>query len=217
MTKIFHQIRSQVKERSQSLDELIKLGSRILFPSDKNPRKIYSLHEPQVECISKGKARIRYEFGNKVGVRVTSKGNWIVGTMSFHGNPYDGSTLKASVAQVERITGVHVSLVGVDKGYRGSTYHPEGVKVIISGRKRLSDDLKRFIRARSKIEPIIGHLKADHRLGRNYLAGILGDKMNPILAAAAFNLRKIMRSFFLSFFIRWIFSQIHRQSRFVFA
>lgn len=215
VAKIYHMVMSQVPKnsRTEELHRFLNLAHRILFPLP--GKKVYSLHEPQVECISKGKARVRYEFGNRVGIAVTAQGNWVVGALGFHGNPYDGSTLKETLEQVKRITGVSTQLVGVDKGYRGQVHHPEGVKVLISGRKRLPELLKRFLNSRSKIEPVIGHLKSDHRMRRNYLAGILGDKINPILAAAAFNLRKVMRSFFLSFFIRWILTQIHRQNRLV--
>ncbi|MDW8190302.1 MAG: hypothetical protein RMK80_04955, partial [Pseudobdellovibrionaceae bacterium] len=83
--------------------------------------------------------------------------------------------------------------------------HPEGKRVIISGRKRLLPHLQRFINTRSKIEPVIEHLKAEHRLGINFLRGMMGDVLNPLFAAAAFNLRKILRSFFFYFFFRYLF------------
>jgi IS5 family transposase len=112
----------------------------------------------------------------------------------LHGNPYDGHTLKAAHAQVAKLTGVTPEEMFVDKGYRGSQHHPENVQVYISGRK-LSGRLKRLLRRRSAIEPVIGHLKQDHRMKRNYLQGTNGDSVNALLVGCGFNLRKLLRVF----------------------
>ena len=162
--------------------------------------KIYSLHEPRVECISKGKAHRPYEFGNKVSFTVSSVGSWILGAKSFFGNPFDGKTLIEAIEQTERLTGEEIERIGVDRGYRGKVYHPEGKETLISGGGRVKSSVRRFLKRRSSIEPVIGHMKQEHRLGINYLGGIEGDRFNPILAASAFNLQKLLRSFALTFF-----------------
>ncbi len=157
------------------------------------------MQAPEVECISKGKEHKKYEFGCKVSVVTTSKRGWVVGIAALHGNPYDGHTLKGAHAQVEKITGIKPEEIFVDKGYRGTEHHPENVAVYISGRK-LSGTLKRLLRRRSAIEPVIGHLKQDHRMKRNYLQGPAGDEINALLVGSGFNLRKLLRVFFWPFF-----------------
>jgi transposase, IS5 family len=127
------------------------------------------MQAPEVECISKGKEHKKYEFGCKVSVVTTSQRGWVVGMAALHGNPYDGHTLKAAHAQVAKLTGVTPEEIFVDKGYRGAEHHPEDAKVYISGRK-LNGTLKRLLRRRSAIEPVIGHLKQDHRMKRKLSA-----------------------------------------------
>ena len=143
----------------------------------------------------KGKNTRKYEFGCNVSVVTTSQRGWVVGMAALHGNPYDGHTLKAAHAQVVRLTGVTPEEVFVDKGYRGGQHHPEAVAICISGRK-LKGTLKRLLRRRSAIEPVIGHLKQDHRMKRNYLQGKNGDCINALLVGCGFNLRKLLRGFF---------------------
>ena len=192
----------------EKLKEILVLGQRIFEQEKESKGKLYSLHEPQVECLSKGKAHKPYEFGNKVSFSVTAVGNWIIGAKSFFGNPFDGKTLKEAVKQTEDLTGEGVKRIGVDRGYRGKVYHPEGKETVIAGSKIKDRGMKRFLKRRSSIEPVIGHMKQEHRLGRNYLGGIEGDKLNPILAASAFNLQKLLRSFAVSFFYwlrKWTF------------
>ena len=110
--------------------------------------KLYSVHAPEVECISKGKAHKRYEFGCKVRIVTTNQKSWVVGVDAESGNPYDGATLKPAIAQVERLTGVKVKEAFVDKGYRGSEHHPEGVSVYLSGRKNLSPRLAKMLKTK---------------------------------------------------------------------
>ena len=71
----------------------LEISKRIYDQKRKDKNKIYSVHAPEVECIAKGKAHKKYEFGCKVSVAVTSKGGWFIGAKAFHGNPYDGHTL----------------------------------------------------------------------------------------------------------------------------
>ena len=171
---------------------LIDQAQRLLRQEKDTPKKLYSLHAPEVECIAKGKAHKRYEFGCKVSVVTTCKEPWVLSMLAHPDNPYDGATLTACLNKAQAHAGSKIESVFVDKSYRGKDYHPFGVNVFISGRKHLPLRLKNLLKGRSGIEPIIGHLKNDHRLGRNYLLGKLGDSINAILSGCAFNLRKIM-------------------------
>jgi IS5 family transposase len=182
-------------ELDQQLSQYLERASRIYRQQRSDNHKLYSMQAPEVECISKGKEHKKYEFGCKVSVVTTSKRSWVVGIAALHGNPYDGHTLKAACAQVEKIAGVKPEEIFVDKGYRGAQHHPENVAVYISGRK-LSGTLKRLLRRRSAIEPVIGHLKHDHRMTRNFLHGADGDRINALLVGCGFNLRKLTRVFF---------------------
>ena len=190
-------------EIPEKLKKGLELGQRIFEQERGSKGKIYSLHEPQVECLSKGKVYKLYEFGNKVSFTVTGKKNWIIGAKSFFGNPFDGKTLKGAIKQTEGLTNQEVERIGVDRGYRGRAHHPEGKETHIAGGKVREASVKRFMKRRSSIEPVIGHMKQEHRLGINYLGGIEGDKFNPILSASAFNMQKLLRSFAVSF-LYWL-------------
>jgi IS5 family transposase len=174
---------------------LLQIARRIFEQQRHDSGKVYSVHAPEVECISKGKAHKRYEFGCKVRVVTTNQAGWIVGIDAESGNPYDGATLKPALAQVERLTGVKVKEAFVDKGYRGSQHHPDGVKVYVSGRKKLGRRLAKMLKRRSAIEPVIGHTKHDHGMERNHLLGRVGDRINALLSGCAWNLRKLWREF----------------------
>lgn len=145
-----------------------------------------------MECIAKGKVNKRYEFGCKVVLVTTSLSNWIVGTTAVHGNPYDGATLSDAPPQTQRLTGAAPKQAAVDKGFRGCKYHPSGVQVLVAGTRKFKGVLKRLVKRRSTIEPVIDH-KQDHALKRNYLQGDSGDRSNALLAACGFNLRKLYR------------------------
>ena len=161
--------------------------------------KLYSWHAPEVECIGKGKARAPYEFGCKVSVTtpVTKPrgGQFVLHAKALHGNPYDGHTLGPVLAGVEALTGVEVKRAHVDKGYRGHT-HPKKFRVWISGQvRRVTRSIRREMRRRAAVEPVIGHLKAEHRMERNYLKGRDGDRANAVLAAAGYNFSLLIRWF----------------------
>ncbi len=161
--------------------------------------KVYSLHAPEVECIGKGKARKPYEFGCKVSittpVTVPKGGQFVLHAKALHGNPYDGHTLGTIIANLEKLTGVAVRRIHGDKGYRGHN-HPDRFKVWISGQvRRVTKAIRREMRRRAAVEPIIGHLKDDHRMARNHLKGRDGDRVNAVLAAAGFNFSLLLRSF----------------------
>jgi IS5 family transposase len=161
--------------------------------------KLYSLHAPEVECIGKGKARAPYEFGCKVSVAtpVTQPkgGQFVLHATALHGNPYDGHTLGPVIAEMEKLTGVEVRRVHLDKGYRGHNY-PNKFRVWISGQvRRTTRSIRREMRRRAAVEPVIGHIKAEHRMDRNYLKGRDGDRANAVLAAAGYNFGLLLRWF----------------------
>ncbi|WP_159347817.1 IS5 family transposase [Roseomonas harenae] len=173
------------------IEQRMALVTRLLRQTPKAPNKIYALHEPEVDCISKGKARIRYEFGTKVSIATTLAGGFVVGMRSMPGNPYDGHTLPDTLQQVETLTGQLPSLAVVDRGYRG--HGVQGTRVLISGTRRgLTPRLTRLLRRRSAIEPEIGHMKTDGRLARCALRGTLGDALYAVLCGCGHNIRKIL-------------------------
>ena len=159
--------------------------------------KVYSLHAPEVECIGKGKARTPYEFGCKVSIAtpVTQPkgGQFVLHARALHGNPFDGHTLGPAIADIERMTGIEVKRGHVDKGYRGHDY-PHKFRIWISGQvRRTTAAIKREMKRRAAVEPVIGHLKAEHRMDRNHLKGRQGDQINAVLAAAGYNFSLLFR------------------------
>jgi transposase, IS5 family len=174
------------------------LFKTVLEQKREGQNKIYSLHEPEVLCIAKGKEAKKYEFGNKPSVVKTSKSGIIVGAMAFSENIYDGDTLLPQLEQVERLTGKLPKYGITDRGYRGRK-SVLGTKIIApkplpaSTNSYQKQKARKRFRARAGIEPIIGHLKHDHRMLRNYLSGSQGDKINTLLAATGFNLKKMLR------------------------
>jgi IS5 family transposase len=161
--------------------------------------KLYSWHAPEVECIGKGKARTPYEFGCKVSIAtpVTKPkgGQFVLHARALHGNPYDGHTLGPVIEDMEALTGVEVRRIHVDKGYRGHNY-PNKFRVWISGQvRRVTKSIRREMRRRAAVEPVIGHVKAEHRMERNYLKGRDGDRANAVLAAAGYNFSLLIRWF----------------------
>lgn len=177
-------------------DEL-KKAHRLLNQTKAAKNKLYSLHEPYVECIAKGKARTRYEFGCKAGFTTTNKKgkDFILGASSFHGNPYDGHTLAESIAQAEKMTETKIKDVFVDNGYKGHDLNLEegGKRVWFSRQKRgVTKSIKKKIARRQAIEPHFGHMKTEGKLGKCRLRGKAGDEAHAILVAAGYNLRLIL-------------------------
>ena len=168
--------------------------------------KAYSLHEPAVECISKGKEAKKYVFGNKVSIITTQSTGVIVGAMSFR-NPYGGHTLQPAIYQAEKLLEEKsIKTATVDRGYRGTSIINE---VVIQSPKPFNDKtqtkykqnkLKKQFGRRAAIEPMIGHLKSDHRMNRNFYKGIKGDAINVMLSAAAYNFKRMMRKWKSSFY-----------------
>jgi IS5 family transposase len=161
-------------------------------------RKVYSLHAPEVECIGKGKAHRPYEFGVKVSVATTVKhsagGQFVTHAAALPGNPYDGHTLGTVIPQMQALIGNILHRCITDAGYRGHNAPPDHkFKVYTSGQKRrVTPQIKREFKRRAAIEPVIGHLKEHHRMGRNHLAHASGDAINAVLAAAGYNFRRLL-------------------------
>lgn len=172
-------------------EDLLSRTGRILAQRTKDKHKLYALHAPEVECISKGKARTPYEFGVKVSIATTHKEGLVVGMRSMPGNPYDGHTLAETLEQVEILAERKPTTVVVDKGYRGVQI--EGVRILMSGQRRgITKTLAAMIKRRSAIEPAIGHMKMEGRLARNPLKGAFGDALHAVMCGAGHNLRMIL-------------------------
>ncbi len=159
--------------------------------------KLYAWHAPEVECIAKGKSKTPYEFGVKVGIASTLKHNLIVGARSFAGKPYDGHTLYEQLEQAAILmqeTGQKPLTAYVDLGYRGVDADNLDIAIKHRGKfKTLTDQERKLLKRRQAIEPIIGHLKADHRMDRCYLKGEQGDRLNAVLCAAGYNIKWLLR------------------------
>ena len=191
-------------ERKLTEEQLIKYATElhifnlILQQKKGDKNKIYSIHEPNVKCIAKGKESKKYEFGNKSSIVKTKVSGIIIGAIGFKDNPYDGHTLNPQLEQTERLTGKLPEVAVVDRGYRGRK-QVKGVDILspkklpAKATSYLKQKMRKLFRARAGIEPIIGHLKHDHKMERNYLSGNIGDNMNTILAATGFNMMKMLK------------------------
>jgi len=212
--RIIRDIERKYPNPDTELKELLDISKRIHKQKRHDKNKVYSVHAPEVECISKGKAHKRYEFGCKVAVAATSKGGWIVGCRALHGNPYDGHTLDETLQQVERIAGKPEHAF-VDMGYRGHGYQGD-IEVHVDKRRRgrTSRSLWRWMKRRAAIEPGIGHMKQEHRMDRNRLKGEDGDKFNAILSAAGMNFAKLLK--WLAVLLRPFFTSVIECQRAIF-
>ena len=191
----------------------LEIFKKVLAQQKNSKNKIYSLHEPEVYCMSKGKAHKKYEYGCKASVVLTQKTGIIVGAMTFDTNVYDGHTLEDVLAQTQELTGRAPKTATVDRGYKGKQIVGETqINIPKPPLKKDNDYQKRkkrkHFRRRAAIEPIIGHLKSDHRAARNFLKGQEGDNINFIMAAAGFNFKKLMAK--LKKQALWLFFEIHK-------
>ena len=169
-------------------------------------QKLYSLHEPHIYCMSKGKEHKKYEFGTKVSIATTRDSKIIVGALAFDSNQYDGHTLPEVLLQIKRLMKSEPAVALCDRGYKGkrkinNTQILRPSSKTKDTNKKTQELMRKRFRKRAGIEPVIGHLKSDHRLNRNYLKGFAGDQMNVLLAAAAFNFKKWMRLFLFVFYV----------------
>jgi IS5 family transposase len=195
--KIYQDVVKQLNPIPRKYREELDVLYRVLTQKRDDTNKVYSVHEPGVLCISKGKEHKQYEFGNKSSFAYTRKSGIIVGAMAIEGNIYDGRTLKPQLDQVEDLTGGKVKKAIVDRGYKVKGGIADVDIVMPKNLKRESYYLKKMrearCRSRAGIEGLISHLKHDHRMLRNYLSGSAGDQTNTLLAAAAYNMKKWMR------------------------
>lgn len=175
----------------------LDLFEQVIRQQRKDKNKIYSIHEPDVACIIKGKVSKKYEFGSKASIALTKDSNLIVGVASFKGNPHDNHTLEDTLQAVERTSGQRPKEGICDRGYRGKSIFGTTRIVIAKQQKHKNSYQKQKVRRkfqrRAAIEPVIGHIKQDFRLGRNYLKGFIGDEINLILASMAFNMKSWIR------------------------
>lgn len=202
--RVTRDIKRKCQVPDENLSKLLALAEKIFSQTRNDSNKVYSVHAPEVECIAKGKAHKKYEFGCKVAMVTSSIKNWVLAIDALHGNPFDGHTLKQSLEQVKRITGWQPLNAYCDRGYRGAGKDITDTMVHLAGKKKKSmkPGIWRWYARRAAIEPIFGHLKSDNRLERNHLKGKDGDRMNAILAGCGFNLRKLLGAFFLFIFYR---------------
>ena len=211
--RVYRDLERRLPEQSASVQaafhEPMALTKRLLDQQRYDKNKLYALHAPEVECISKGKVHKRYEFGVKVSITTTNRSNLVVGAQSMPGNPHDGHTLSTALAQVERLTGVRPERCYVDLGYRG--HDVTDIEVYKARQKRgVTQSIRRELKRRNAIEPIIGHMKNDGLMGRNYLKGAEGDAINVILCGAGQNLRLILNHLRICYL--WIQSMFTRCS-----
>ena len=213
--KIYQDLVNQLNPIPKSYMGEFDVLYRVLTQQRDDKNKVYSIHEPEVLCISKGKEHKQYEFGNKSSFAYTRGSGIIVGAMAIEGNAYDGHTLEPQLEQVKELTGGKIKKAIVDKGYKVKGGIP-GVDIVMPKNLKgesyyLKKKREERCRSRAGIEGLISHLKYDHRMIRNYLSGTAGDKINTLLAATAYNMRKWMRlkkEEILNLILRWIFQTL---------
>lgn len=205
-------------ERKLTAESLAKYASdlalftKVLLQKRSDSDKIYSLHEPHTLCISKGKEHKKYEFGTKVSILVTQDTGVIVGALNHEKNIHDSKTLPDVMDQYERLTERKAADVYVDRGYRGRSKVNDTNIHVPKLQKNMPRSKRRKHSRRAAIEPVIGHLKSDYRLRRNFYKGIKGDAINVMLAAAAMNFKRMMNKWkqqaklFFDFFEQTIFN-----------
>lgn len=194
--RLVRELRRKLSHQSLlAYSDQLDVFEKVLSQKKKDSQKIYSLHQPQVACIAKGKVAKKFEFGSKVSVATSKDGNVVLGVVSYVGNPHDSKTVEDTLKQVKKLTGQEVEEAVVDRGYRS--------KKIINGTRIIKPDplkqtatayektkMRRYFRRRAAIEPIISHMKNNYRMKRNYLKGEQGDMINAVLSGAAFNFKR---------------------------
>lgn len=186
-------------EQQEFYKDLMTLYTKVVTQKRNDADKIYSIHKPFTRCIAKGKAHSQYEFGNKVGLITTANKDKkiILGIKAFLQTPYDGHTIEPLLEQMETGGQKLPKELVYDRGGRGKS-EIKGVKISIPSTPRKKDTAyqkqtkRKKFRTRAAIEPIIGHLKTDFRLAKNYFMGETGPQINALLAATAWNMKKMM-------------------------
>ncbi len=200
--------------------DTIGLFKKVLLQKKADSNKIYSLHEPHTQCMSKGKEHKKYEFGSKVSIITTKITGVIIGALNIEKNVHDSKTLQPAIEQQQRLTGIILKNNFVDRGYRG-VKEVLGTTIVIPdkpGKERSAYEkqkLRSGFKRRAAIEPKIGHLKQDHRLSRNFYRGIMGDNINVMLAAAGMNFKRMINKWKINplVFLSHIFESIFRISK----
>jgi len=189
--RVIRDVQRKGGEITGALKTKIDIAQRLYEQRRDSKNKPYALHAPEVECIAKGKARAPYEFGVKTSVAVTAKEGLVVGMRSMPGNPYDGHTVDSQIEQIGILTGTTPKMALVDRGYRG-VQASAGTRLPVSHTRRLPKNLKKLLKRRQVVEPMIGHMKTDGLLDRNWLKGALVDAMHAVLRGEGHNLRMIL-------------------------
>jgi len=210
------------EEILKNYEEELMLYQRILNQNKQDKNKIYSTHKPFTACIAKGKAHKKYEFGNKIGIMVNPKSLVILAVQSYMGNPHDSRTIEPLLNQMQNKLNYQPDEVIYDRGGRGRA-NINGVTISTPKPPLKRDSRYARVKKREKfrrragIEPVIGHLKSDFRMGQNYLNGINSPKINAMLAATGWNLKKLMKKLkqellWLYFFLEKFFENFNQQN-----
>ena len=192
-------------EQLVNYQEKFDLFDKVRNQQIKDSNKVLSLHETHVYAITKGKDHKKYEYGTKASIVATKDSGVIVGVASHSKNEHDSKTLEVALTSANQTRTTPIKEAICDRGYRG-VKEVLGTTICIPGTplKRDSEYQKQNKREKFKrraaIEPIIGHLKSDFRLARNYLKGFIGDQINLLLAATAWNLKKWINLYFFALF-----------------
>ena len=202
-------VRKMPQKQISSYAQTLLDAWSILLQNKTDKHKIYSLHEPHVSCISKGKAHKPFEFGSKVSISRTRDSGIILGALALPGNPYDGHTVQDALKQIKRIIGNQPEILIADRGYKGQKEFGKTRLLTPSVPQKTDsqyDQRKQRIRFRKRagLEATISHLKQHFRMGKCYLKGESGDQINVILAAAAYNLRQWIRLRLDPFFVPFL-------------
>jgi len=199
--------RNLSKERLAYYQETFDLFLKVINQQPKDKDKIYALHEPHIYAIAKGKDHKKYEYGTKASIVTTKNSGIIIGVVAHEKNQHDSNTLQAALQAANKHRTTPIKEAICDRGYRGKK-EVDGTIISIPGKplkrdtKYQQEQKRKKFKRRASIEPIIGHLKSDHRLSKNYLKGFIGDEINLLLAAAAFNLKKWMNHFLAIIFMQ---------------
>ena len=186
--------------------ETFELFTQVTQQKLKDTHKVYSLHEQHIYAVAKGKDHKKYEYGTKASLVTTMNGNIIIGAVAHDKNQHDSKTLDMALSHANKHRTKPIVEAICDRGYRGEK-EVDGTVICIPDTPKKRDtkyqkeQKRKKFKKRAGIEPIIGHVKLDHRMQRNYLKGFVGDEINLLLACSAFNLKKWMNNFLAVLFL----------------
>jgi IS5 family transposase len=203
--RLVRELRRKLPAHALNKHEMsLSLFGKVLAQKRNDTDKIYSLHEPQVKCYTKGKEHKKFEFGSKASFLITQKSGVIVGALNFTETLHDSKTLPQVLAQYERLNGKQAKEVFLDRGYRGPKHINDTQLHTPRPDKNITKTKRSKHKRRAAIEPVIGHLKHDYRMIRNYLKGVIGDQINVMLSAAAMNFKRVMNLWRTEAIRRWV-------------